>query len=139
MIGNNFVLWENEDFLVKTPFSPHMPYSDGPHLVVAPHADMRAAWDDVALGTEAFALATQLCKIMDDIQFAPWFNIPANGNWGFLPGNVPFFHIHIYGRNHGESWGKPITLPEAPGTYQNDPMPETDRERLIAVFNERLS
>lgn len=71
---------------------------------------------------------------MEKIQFAPWFNIQANGNWGLLPGNQPFFHVHIYGRNKTLSWGKPIVLPEAPGTYQNAPMPESDRTTLTEAF-----
>jgi|GEM_PF-3677463 len=34
--------------------------------------------------------------------------------------------------------GKPIILPEAPGTYDNAPMPEVDRKILIAAFKEQL-
>lgn len=114
MIGNNYLLWENESFMIKTPFNPHTPYSEGPHLIVAPKADVVTAWDDVELSTEAFKLASKACKIMNEIHFAPWFNIQANGNWGLLPGATPFFHIHIYGRNKTDSWGKPVTLPEMP-------------------------
>lgn len=139
MIGNNFLLWENDSFVVKTPFNPHTPYSEGPHIIVAPKANLGAAWDDIATSTEAFQLASKVCKVMNDIHFTPWFNIQTNGNWGLLPGATPFFHIHIYGRNKTDSWGKPVTLPSAPKTYRNDSMPESDRDILIGAFAKTLS
>jgi diadenosine tetraphosphate (Ap4A) HIT family hydrolase len=138
MIGNNYLLWENESFVVKTPFNPHIPYNDGLHLVVAPKEDVESAWGDVDLSTEGFRLAAKACKIMEGNSLAPWFNIQANGNWGLLPGATPFFHIHVYGRNKTDTWGKPIVLPEAPKTYNNDPMPEKDREFLTQTFTDAL-
>ena len=75
---------------------------------------------------------------MEDLDLAPWFNIQANGNWGLLPDTQPLFHVHVYGRNKTESWGKPITLPKAPGTYRNEPMPEADRIKLIDAFKVSL-
>lgn len=76
---------------------------------------------------------------METIRFAPWFNIQANGNWGLLPGAQPFFHPHVYGRNKTERWGKPILLPEAPGTYQHESMPESDRALLAEAFTSSLT
>jgi diadenosine tetraphosphate (Ap4A) HIT family hydrolase len=135
MLGNNFLLWEDAEFVIKTPFNPHIPYHEGLHLVVAPQReDMTSAWQDPAFAAMAFKLAAQACRTMDDAGVAPWFNIQANGNWGLLPGSSPFFHIHIYGRNKTESWGKPLVLPEAPKTYHNDPMPEPDRIRLAQLL-----
>lgn len=138
MIGNNYLLWENDTFLVKTPFNPHIPYSEGLHILVAPKADIATAWDDPELSGEAFKLASNVSKIISNLDLAPWINLEANGNWGLLAGATPFFHIHIYGRNKTKSWGKPIILPEMPRTYQNDPMPEHDRELLIRAFRETL-
>ena len=138
MIGNNYLLWENDTFLVKTPFNPHIPYSEGLHVIVAPKADIVTAWEDAELSGEAFKLASKVSKVINELNLAPWLNLQANGNWGLLPGATPFFHIHIYGRNMTESWGKPITLPELPKTYQNDPMTEADRELLTNVLKENL-
>ncbi len=134
MIGNNYVLWENESFIIKTPLNPHIAYREGPHLIIAPKADYPNAWADIDVATETFKLASQACAVMESAHIAPWFNIQANGNWGLLPGAEPFFHVHIYGRNQTEEWGKPVTLPEAPGTYQNEPMPEADRFALIQAL-----
>jgi diadenosine tetraphosphate (Ap4A) HIT family hydrolase len=138
MIGNNYILWENDTFLVKTPFNPHIPYSEGLHVIVAPKADIVTAWEDPELSGEAFKLASKVSKVTCELNLAPWLNLQANGNWGLLPGATPFFHIHIYGRNQTETWGKPITLPEMPKTYQNDPMPEADREMLASALKDNL-
>lgn len=124
---NSFLLWENEDFRIETPINPATSYSEGLHVVVAPKKIVSAAWEDIELSTKAFELAAKACKVMSDLDLAPWFNIQANGNWGLLPGNSTFFHIHIHGRNKTVSWGRPIKLPELPGTYNNKPMPEKDR------------
>lgn len=138
MIGNNFLLWQNDTFIIKTPFNPHIPYSEGPQLIVATKQDIKTAWDNPELAGKVFELAAKACKIMDGLHFAPWFNIQANGNWGLLPGATPFFHVHIYGRNKTDTWAKPIALPEAPNTYKNDPMPEANRDRLVEAFGQSL-
>ena len=138
MIGNNYLLWEDDTFMVKTPFNPHTTYLEGLHVIVAAKADILSAWEDPELSGEAFKLASKVSKIISDLNLAPWLNLQANGNWGLLPGATPFFHIHIYGRNKTESWGKPITLPEMPKTYSNEPMPEYDRELLTRAFKEGL-
>lgn len=134
MIGNNYVLWENDEFMIKTPFNPHIPYSEGLHLIVTSNLGFEAAWRNPEISAQAFKLSAQACKLMEDIGMAPWFNIQANGNWGLLSDGQRFFHIHVYGRNKTDRWGKPIILPEQPGTYQNEPMPEADRNKLIEAF-----
>ena len=136
MIGNNFLLWENETFLIKTPFNPHISYSEGVHLIVTTQAEYETAWDDPKISGQVFELAARASKIIEVAGLAPWLNMQANGNWGLLPGATPFFHIHIYGRNKTESWGKPILLPEQPGTYKYDPMPQSDRELLVEAFKQ---
>ena len=135
---HNPLLWQNEAFIIRTPLNPHIPYSEGLHIIVAPKLEFANAWQNIDIATQAFNLATKACKIMEDIQLAPWFNIQANGNWGLLEGATPFFHVHIYGRNKGETWGKPLVLPVAPKTYKNDPMPDTDIAALRDAFAEYL-
>ena len=133
-----FILWENDSFIISTPRNPHIAYREGPHVIVSPKRDVPNAWEDIDLATDMFRLTAQACKIMEEQGLAPWFNIQADGNWGLLPGKTPSFHVHILGRNKTDSWGKPISLPEAPGTYENTPMPETDREKLSIAFKEQL-
>ncbi|MBI3889372.1 hypothetical protein HY312_02245 [Candidatus Saccharibacteria bacterium] len=134
MIGNNFLLWENDSFVIKTPYNPHTSYAEGLHLIVTTKAEHETAWDDPEISAEAFRIAALACGIIKELQLAPWFNLQSNGNWGLLPDAHTFFHIHIYGRNKTDGWGKPIILPELPGTYKNEPMPESDRRILIDAF-----
>lgn len=136
MLGNNFLLWEDDNFVIKTPFNPHMPYSEGPHLIVTSNVAFENAWANPDISSEAFKLAAKACKIMEDLDLALWFNIQANGNWGLLLDGKKFFHIHIYGRNKTGTWGRPVTLPELPGTYQNEPMPKADRTILVEAFKQ---
>ena len=131
---NIFTLWENDELTISTPKNPHIPYSEGPHVIVSPKHEVANAWEDISLSETTFKVAAEVCKVMEDHHFAPWFNIQANGNWGLLPNAAPFFHVHIYGRNKTSDWGKPVSLPDAPGTYQNDPMPEVDRDTLSSAL-----
>jgi diadenosine tetraphosphate (Ap4A) HIT family hydrolase len=138
-IGKDFILWEDGSFLIETLFNPHQPYREGLHLLVKPKKEFENAWQNPKEASKAFELAARACKIILDIGLAPWFNIQANGNWGLLPGARPFFHIHIYARNKTKAWGKPLVLPEAPKTYNNEPMPEVHRQMLYKAFKEELS
>lgn len=99
VMGNNYLLWENEQIQIKTPFNPHVPYSEGPHLIITPKHEIESAWADIDLSTDTFKVASLACRAMASADFAPWFNIQANANWGLLPAATPFFHVHVYGRN----------------------------------------
>jgi hypothetical protein len=138
MLGNNYLLWEDATFIICTPFNPHLSYGEGPILIVKTKHDVENAWQNPQLAGQAFELAAKACKIMENLKLAPWFNIQANGNWGLLPGAYQYFHVYVYGRNKTDRWAKPIILPEAPKTYQNDPMPEADREALTDAFKTLL-
>jgi len=130
----NFLLWENDEFSLRTPLNPHLPYSEGLHLYITPKNEIANAWENPKIAAETFRFASKACAVMKEKNLAPWFNIQANGNWGLLPGASPFFHIHIYGRNKTQQWGKPLILPEAPKTYSNEPMPKNDRLKLMEAF-----
>lgn len=132
--SHNYLLWENGEFTIHTPVNPHIAYSEGLHLYIAPKKVIANAWENPELAAKTFELAAKACSIMEKLGLAPWFNIQALGNWGLLPGATNFFHLHVYGRNKTERWGKPVIIPEAPGTYQNDPMPKHDRSVLIDAF-----
>jgi diadenosine tetraphosphate (Ap4A) HIT family hydrolase len=136
---DSFTLWENDSFIVSTPNNPHQAYSEGLHVIVSPKQDVSSAWEDIGLAQATFGLAAQTCRAIEECKLAPWQNIQANGNWGLLPGGKTSFHIHILGRNKTQSWGKPIILPEAPGTYQNDQMPEADRNTLSSKLKASLN
>lgn len=131
MSHDSFLLWENNEFIVLTLSNPHVSYNEGVHLIVSSKLKQPTAWEDPELSGRMFKLAARVSKALVESGLAPWVNIQSNGNWGLLPGETGSFHIHLYGRNKTERWGKPILLPELPGTFRNDPMPESDRMLLV--------
>ena len=133
-----YILWENDSFIISTPHNPHITYREGLHIIVSPKRKIMSAWQDPELAAATFKVAAQACKVTEDLELVPWFNIQANGNWGLLPGRTPSFHVHVLGRNKTDSWGKPVVLPEVPGTYNNDPMPEADRKKLANALDKHL-
>jgi diadenosine tetraphosphate (Ap4A) HIT family hydrolase len=137
--SQNIVLWESVSYQVFTLANPHIPYSEGIHLVVAPKKDIASAWEDPILAGKTFELASTVAAVAEKCELGPWFNIEAKGNWGLLPGRTPLFHIHIYGRNKTATWGKPLVLPELPDTFLNSPMPESDREILSSALEDKLT
>jgi diadenosine tetraphosphate (Ap4A) HIT family hydrolase len=136
---SGWTLWADGRFVVTTPAVPHLPPEEGCHVLVQPQSPPPHAWADPPLTGAAFEMAARVCRVMEDLDLAPWFNLQANGNWGLLPGNTPHFHIHIYGRRRGSTWGQPVRLPLAPGTFAYPPLPDEDRARLAAALRSELA
>lgn len=138
MMKEKWILWEDEKFKVITPQNPHIPLKEGLHVKVLPKTEVISAWQDVDLCAETFKLAAKVCQIMKKLKLAPWFNLQANGNWGLLPGKTSRFHVHVYARRKGKTWGMSLQLPLIPGTFKNPPMTEKERERLSQALKENL-
>ena len=58
---DSYTLWENDSFTINTPQNPHIPYSEGPQLIVSPKHGVSNAWTDIELSTATFRLAAQAC------------------------------------------------------------------------------
>lgn len=139
MKEESFILWENTDFKIITPSNPHTPQKEGVHLVVLPKKQIASAWEDIETGGKAFMLAGRVCKTLKRLNFGDWFNLQANGNWGLHPGKKPLFHIHIYARiKESDTWGKPVKLPDLPGTFQHEPMSQEDISLLTKALKDDL-
>ncbi len=138
MKKEKWILWSNKRFEVFTPANPHIPPKEGLHIVVLPKVDVASAWIDQDLCADTFKIAAEVAQVMEELKLAPWFNLQANGNWGLLPGNTPRFHVHIYARKKGETYGMPVQLPSAPETYHNEPMTKKERKNVSEALNARL-
>ncbi|MDP4001061.1 MAG: hypothetical protein Q8P83_02370 [bacterium] len=139
MKQDSFILWEDTDFKVITPSNPHTPKKEGAHLVVIPKKETASAWEDLQISGKTFILAGKVCRTLKRLRLGDWFNIQANGNWGLLPGKKPSFHVHIYTRIKGsDTWGKPVQLPDLPGTFQNEPLSQKDISLLVKALAEDL-
>jgi len=138
MKEKNWILWSNKKFKIFTPQNPHLPSKEGIHVVVYPKKRVTSAWSNPKLSAETFEIASKVCQTMKKLKMAPWFNIQANGNWHFLTGKHPHFHIHIYARRKGKTWGLPVQLPLKPGTFHNELMSEKERENLSRTLKAYL-
>lgn len=137
-MSKSYTLWSGEKFEVITLQNPHIPVQEGFHLLITLKERVPSAWTNPALCGEAFELSARVCQVMEKLELAPWFNLQANGNWGLLPNSTPHFHVHIYARRKGKTWGMPVQLPLAPNTYNNEPMSDGEREKLSEVLLEFL-
>lgn len=138
MKEEKWTLWSNEKFEIFTPVNPHLPSEEGLHVVVLPKVEIASAWRNPDLCAETFRIAAKVAGVMEELKLAPWFNLQANGNWGLLPGSTPRFHVHVYARRKGKTWGMSVQLPLAPGTYHNEPLTEEERKSLSEVLNVHL-
>ena len=124
---DEFVLWKNDKFIVTTLRNPHLPKSEGCHIIIRSIREVKRAWNDPKLCGEAFELASRIAKVLIDEKIVDWVNLQNNQNWGLLHGGNLFFHVHIYGRKKsGKTWGQPVEIPKAPGTFKNEPMAKKD-------------
>ena len=138
-MAERWTLWEDARFVVETTANPHLPPTEGCHVVVRPKDPPPHAWADPAVTAATFDLAARVCQVMEQLGLADWFNLQANGNWGLLPGATPHLHVHIYGRRRGgATWGEPIHLPPAPGDFGFAPLDANERARLASVLSEAL-
>jgi diadenosine tetraphosphate (Ap4A) HIT family hydrolase len=130
-MDDEWILWQNNEFVVITPKNPHIGPEEGCHIIILTKKKMGKSWDNPELAGKTFELATKISKIIIEEKIADWANIQNNQNWGLLPGGKLNFHIHIYGRKKsGKTWTQSITLPKLPNTFKNEPLPEKEREIL---------
>lgn len=138
MAEKKLMLWSNKEFEVFTPTNPHVPLKEGLHIVLLPRVSIASGWVNPELCAKTFKVAAKVCQIMEKLRLAPWFNLQANGNWHFLTGQPPRFHVHIYARRKGKTWGMPVQLPLSPEIFRNKPMTEKERKALSKSLNAYL-
>ena len=138
-MSDEWLLWQNKEFIVTTPENPHVSPEEGCHIIVLTKKKLEKPWDDPKLSGRTFELAARVSKIVIGERIADWVNIQNNQNWGLLPRGRLNFHIHIYGRKKsGKTWGQSITLPKLPNTFRNEPLSQKERERLKTKLKESL-
>lgn len=115
------VVCRTEHFTVKLPDVPHVPREDGGHIYIeandpsreertqlTPLESIECAWLTSLVGEAMWdALPKQGINLYR-------INYQDNGNWSFLRGERPLFHVHLYGRAQGEQhqkYGNALFLP----------------------------
>lgn len=143
------ILYQTKTFSVVTPEArPHIPRSEGGHLMICAtekYFPDRTAFSPAEaiemmrlsmLTAEAFPAAMAERGVPFDR-----INFQENGNWAFLKGKPPVFHLHLYARKIGstsQTWGEALYFPDPndPRYGSFEPLNEGDCAAITAKLEE---
>lgn len=129
-------IYETETFVVEVPQKTHIDRADGGHIWIKSkekYFDNRLALNSKE-ATEVMRLTMLISEAMvqgmknRNIKIER-INYQENGNWAYLTGTKPVFHIHLYGRTKNakaQIWGEALVFPN----------PSTDFYDKFEPFNE---
>lgn len=118
---NDTSIYETETFIVCVPQVPHIPREDGGHIWIRSKEKYFSSRLDLSpkeaievmrltmLISEAMILGMKNRGI-----YIERMNYQENGNWAYVEGTKPVFHIHLYGRTRNsktQPFGQALTFP----------------------------
>lgn len=116
------VIYETRTFKVFVPDKVHISREDGGHLCIMSKEKYFASRLDLSPSeaVEVMRLSMLVSEAMINgmkkrgIDIAK-INYQDNGNWAYLRGDKPEFHIHLYGRTINskiQKWGEALNFPD---------------------------
>ena len=120
------IVYETKNFLVFLPNMPHIPREDGGHLVITAKEKIL---DRTGLNPTQAIECMRLTMLVGEAMVKGLkkqninierINYQENGNWAYLRHEIPFFHIHLYGRtknSKSQIWGEALNLPDPDTGY----------------------
>ncbi len=121
VIFNDKIIYETENFVVCVPKTPHIPKKDGGHIWIRSKKNNFCSRLDLdpKEAIEAMRLTMLISEAMINGMKNRNINIEKinyqeNGNWAYLKGKNPIFHIHLYGRTMNsktQTWGEALVFP----------------------------
>lgn len=132
MSSTNPVIAKTNNFTVKVPNLPHITRDEGGHIFVETNNGYENRWEFSEEEAVEEAWLTQLAgeaffeAMRDELELYK-LNFQDNGNWAYVDGKKPLFHIHIYGRSEREKddktkqgYGQALNFPwRDSGYYDN--------------------
>lgn len=96
------IFYETDNFIVAAPLEPHIPREDGGHIWIRAkekYFSDRTAFEprsaiEVMRLTMLLGEAMQMGMKKRGVEIEK-INYQENGNWSFLDGTKPVFHIHL--------------------------------------------
>ena len=141
-------IFETETFAVCVPDVPHIPREDGGHIWIRPKKSGIHSRLDLTPkeAIEVMRLTLLIGEAMingmknRDINIER-INYQENGNWAYLRGEKPVFHIHLYARaknSKTQPFGEALKFPnEDTGFYDNfQPLSADDIKEIKAQIAE---
>ena len=135
------VIYETENFIVGVPSNPHVSREEGGHIWIMCKRHISDRYElSPKEATEVMRLTMLIGQAMIDGMnnrgiLIKRINFQDNGNWAYLQGIEPTFHIHLYGRVEDsvkQKWGEALYFPN-PNTdfYDNmEPFNDEDIEEI---------
>ncbi len=155
-ILNDDVIYETENFIVGVPKVPHIPREDGGHIWIRAKKNSFSSRLDLSSkeAIEVMRLTMLISESMIEGMknrniIIERINYQENGNWAYLNGNKPVFHIHLYGRTKNsktQTWGEALVFPnKKSGFYDNfeplnnDDINEIKKQIVLLEKNEKYN
>ena len=113
------IIYETENFKVGVPAHPHVSREEGGHIWIMGKTHFSERYEFTPKqATEVMRLTMLIGEAVikgmknRGIEIGR-INFQDNGNWAYLKGLEPTFHIHLYGRTKDstvQTWGRSIKL-----------------------------
>lgn len=129
-ILNDNPIYETENFVACVPKVPHIPRKDGGHIWI--RSKEKYFCSRLDLSSEEAIEVMRLTMLISEAMIEGMknrninikrINYQENGNWAYLKGCKPIFHIHLYGRTKDsktQTWGEALAFPnKETGFYNN--------------------
>lgn len=134
-IMNTKIIYETDSFKVGVPEHPHVSREEGGHIWIMGKRHISDRYDlSPKEATEVMRLTMLIGQAMIEgiknrgITIGR-INFQDNGNWAYLKGLEPTFHIHLYGRVENakiQTWGEALNFPNPDTDFYNDLIPFND-------------
>ena len=131
------IIYETENFKVGVPAHPHVSREEGGHIWIMGKTHFSERYElSPRQATEVMRLTMLIGEAMikgmkergiDIIRI----NFQDNGNWAYLKGTEPTFHIHLYGRCMNttvQTWGEALNFPDPDSGFYDNMIPFDDED-----------
>lgn len=141
------IIYETNNFVACVPSKTHIPREDGGHIWIRSkekYFESRAALTP-SQAIEVMRLTMLIGEAMivgmkrRKIEIAR-INYQENGNWAYLEGTKPVFHIHLYGRtknSKSQTWGQALVFPSPSSDFYEkfESLNEEDIKEIVTQIS----
>ena len=137
------LVYETAFFKATAPKKPHVAREDGGHIIIKPKEKCESRTD---LSPEQAKDLVRFTMFLGEAMIRGMktrgvvierINYQDNGNWAFLRGKDPSFHVHLYGRVRNcarQPFGQALCFPDPEDAYYVGltPLDEEDMQTIRA-------
>ena len=144
---NDIIIYETETFMACVPKVPHIPREDGGHIWIRAKEKYFASRLDLS-PKEAIEVM-RLTMLVSEAMIIGMrnrgvhierINYQENGNWAYVEGTKPVFHIHLYGRTRDsrtQPFGQALVFPYK--AFNDEDIQEIQKQIQILEKSEKYN